>query len=66
MKWGDPVFIQPDTREYPLVNVDITMESHIYFFLMGKSTIIGHLNSYVSLPEGKVSFSDLDLLEQLI
>ena len=30
------VFIQPDTREYPLVNVDTTMESHI--FLMGKST----------------------------
>ena len=53
----EPMFVRvtpsknPAWSLYPLVNVYITMENHI--FLMGKLTIkMAMFNSYVSLPEG--------------
>ena len=41
-------------KEYPLVNIQKTMENHHFFpFLMRQSTIsMAILHSYVKLPEG--------------
>ena len=51
-------------RVYPLVNVYIAMENHIFF--MGKSNINCHFQSYVSLPEGIVfpCLSHNDVIKQ--
>ena len=43
-------------QQYPLLNVYITMENHLFF--MGKLTIsMAIFNSYVKLPEGNDQYS---------